>query len=197
MRSRRAHWLPLLVVAAVVIVADQVLKAVVRDNLARGGEDEVLGIRLHHIRNDGILGGGVSGAALPVGVLTVVVIFLGLRAYARRPEAPTRMRIAAGLLLGGAVGNMIDRLRLGYVTDYFARGDRNAFNLADLAIYTGLGALALMILLGERQRGREAAPVAAAPAPDEPSAAGPEPAVETAPGPVVEAGPEPAPERDP
>jgi signal peptidase II len=145
-----------------------VLKALVRDHMVRGGEDEVLGIRLHHIRNDGILGGGVSGAALPVGVLTVVVIVLGLRAYARRPEAPTRMRIAAGLLLGGAIGNMIDRLRLGYVTDYFARGDRNAFNLADLAIYTGLGALALMILLGERQRGRDGPPASVPPVVDEP-----------------------------
>jgi signal peptidase II len=150
--SARTHWGVLVGVAALVVVVDQVVKAIVRDHLARGATDELLGIRLHHIRNDGILGGGFSGVALPVGLLTVVVIVLGLRAYGRRPDAPMRLRIAAGLLLGGAVGNMIDRLRLGYVTDYLARGSNHAFNLADLAIYVGLASLALLVLLGDRRR---------------------------------------------
>jgi len=69
-------------------------------------------------------------------------------------QAAMRTRVAAGLLLGGAVGNLADRLRLGYVTDFIARGDRNAFNLADLAIYVGIGALALFSLLADRRRGR-------------------------------------------
>jgi len=140
-------------VAAAVVAVDQVTKAIVRDTLAHGDTDRFLGlIRLHHTHNDGILGGRLSGAAIPLGVLTVVGVIVGLRAFARHHDASMRLRIAAGLLLGGAVGNMIDRLRLGYVTDFIARGERHAFNLADLAIYVGLGGLALLLLLGERPR---------------------------------------------
>ena len=96
--------------------------------------------------------------AIPVGILTLVVVVLGLRAYSRRRDASFALRLFAGLLLGGALGNMLDRLRLGYVTDWIARGERNAFNLADLAIYVGLGGLALLLLLDGRRRPEEAEP---------------------------------------
>ena len=62
--------------------------------------------------------------------------------------------MACGLLLGGAVGNLIDRLRLGYVTDFIARNERNAFNLADLAIYAGLGLMLLLLLVADRRDAR-------------------------------------------
>jgi signal peptidase II len=158
LRSRRRHWLPLLAVAAAVLVVDQVSKAIVRSTLPHGETDHLLGIlRLHHTHNDGILGGRLSGAAVPLGVLTVVGVVVGLRAFSRHRDAPTRLRVAAGLLLGGAIGNMIDRLRLGYVTDFIARGERHAFNVADLAIYVGLGGLALLLLFGDRRPARAGA----------------------------------------
>jgi signal peptidase II len=151
-RSTRSHWLPLIVVAGLVVVVDQVAKAAVRASLEYGATERVFGIlRLHHTRNDGVLGGHVSGAAIPLGIATVVVVAIGLRYYARRRDLPTSVRIAAGLALGGAIGNMIDRLRLGYVTDFIARGDRNAFNLADLAIYAGLGTLAVLFARSGRR----------------------------------------------
>ncbi len=152
------HWGLLAAIAGAVVVVDQVSKAIVRDSLARGQEDELLGLRLHHLRNDGLLGGHLSGVAIPVGILTLVVVVLGLRAYGRRRDASFALRLFAGLLLGGALGNMLDRLRLGYVTDWIARGERNAFNLADLAIYVGLGGLALLLLLDGRRRPEEAEP---------------------------------------
>jgi signal peptidase II len=149
----RTHWLPLAVTTVLVVAVDQVSKALVRDGLAEGATTRLGGvIRLHHTRNDGILGGLVPGAAVPVGVLTIVLVGLGLRAYGRRRDMPWWGRIAAGLLLGGALGNVIDRLRLGYVTDFIARGDRNAFNLADLAIYAGIGGVVLLITVGDRHR---------------------------------------------
>src|SRR4029078_10823845 len=127
-----------------------VSKAVVRDSLTRGEKDELLGLHLHHLRNDGLLGGHLSGAALAGVIVTLVVFVLGLRAYARRRDASFALRLFAGLLLGGALGNMLDRLRLRASTRWIARGDRNAFNLADLAIYVGLGGLALLLLLDGR-----------------------------------------------
>jgi signal peptidase II len=151
----RLHWLVLLGTAVVVVAVDQTTKAIVRSRLPYGDTTRLGGVlRLHHTRNDGLLGGLVHGAAVPVGIATVAGIAIALGIYARHPQAAMRTRVAAGLLLGGAVGNLADRLRLGYVTDFIARGDRNAFNLADLAIYVGIGALALFSLLADRQRGR-------------------------------------------
>ena len=83
---------------------------------------------------------------------------MALVVYARHPALSTPRRVACGLLLGGAVGNLIDRLRLGYVTDFIARNERNAFNLADLAIYAGLGLLLFLVLVADRRdAGRRAA----------------------------------------
>jgi signal peptidase II len=155
----RTHWLVLLVTAGLVIVVDQTTKAIVRSRLPYGDTTRLGGIlRLHHTRNDGLLGGLVHGAAVPVGIGTVIGIAIALAIYARHPQAAMRTRLAAGLLLGGAVGNLADRLRLGYVTDFIARGDRNAFNLADLAIYVGIGGLVLISVLAERRSPDRAPP---------------------------------------
>jgi len=163
--GRLAHWAPLASLATLVVAIDQTVKWLVRDRIAYGDEATVLGVRLHHTRNDGLLGGHVSGAALPVGILTVIGIVVALVVYARRSDLSLAARVAFGLLLGGAVGNLADRLRLGYVTDLIARGDRNAFNLADLAIYVGLGLTMLLVLLSDRRRSR-AARLRPPPAPD-------------------------------
>ena len=66
-------------------------------------------------------------------------------------------RVACGLLLGGRSATSIDRLRLGYVTDFIARNDRNAFNLADLAIYAGLGLMLLLLFVADRRNARRPA----------------------------------------
>ena len=87
---------------------------------------------------------------VPVGLLTIVGLAVALRWYVRNPGLSTMRRLALGLLLGGSVGNLVDRLRLGYVTDFIARNQRNAFNLADLAIYAGLGLMLILLLVAGR-----------------------------------------------
>ena len=149
-RSAHTHWLALVIVAGLVVSIDQVTKAIVRRRLAYGATMRVVGVRLHHTRNDGLLGGLVHGAAVPVGIITVVGVAAALVAYARHPGVSMPIRIGAGLLLGGTIGNLADRLRLGYVTDFIARGDRNAFNLADLAIYAGITILVVWLVVGDR-----------------------------------------------
>jgi len=141
----------LLGVAALVLLLDQTAKATVRARLPYGDTTRLYGlVRLHHTRNAGLLGGIVQGAAVPVGIATVVGLLIALRYYAAHPALSTSRRIACGLLLGGTLGNLADRLRLGYVTDFIARNDRNAFNLADLAIYAGLGMLLVFLLTADR-----------------------------------------------
>jgi signal peptidase II len=149
--SSRRHWLALAAVLVPVLVADQVLKAVVRTHVPYDSTTTVLGVRIHHTRNDGLLSGLVHGAAVPVGILTVGVVLVVLREYGRRRGRVTWVgRLAVGLFLGGTIGNQVDRLRLGYVTDFVARGDRNAFNFADLAIYAGLVLLVVLLVRGDR-----------------------------------------------
>ena len=147
----RRHWGWLLGVAGLVLVLDQLAKAAVRARLPYGDTTRLVGlVRLHHTRNAGLLGGTLQGAAVPVGIATVVALVIALRYYAGHPGLRTSRRIACGLLLGGTLGNLIDRLRLGYVTDFIARNDRNAFNLADLAIYAGLGLMLVFLLAADR-----------------------------------------------
>lgn len=156
--ARRTHWLILLGVAGIVLAADQVAKATVRTELAYGSTTRLGGVlELHHTRNPGLLGGTLPGAAVPVGLLTLLGLAVGLRVYATHPSLSTTRRLACGLLLGGAVGNLVDRLRLGYVTDFIARSDRNAFNLADLAIYAGLGLMLVLMLVADRRDARRPA----------------------------------------
>jgi signal peptidase II len=149
--TMRLHWAVLLGVAALVLVLDQTAKGMVRARLPYGDTTRLFGlVRLHHTRNAGLLGGIVQGAAVPVGIATVIGLLIALRYYAAHPALANSRRIACGLLLGGTLGNLADRLRLGYVTDFIARNDRNAFNLADLAIYAGLGLMLLFLLTGDR-----------------------------------------------
>jgi signal peptidase II len=151
----RAHWLVLLGVAGSVLVVDQIAKATVRARLPYDGTTRLAGlVELHHTRNSGLLGGTLPGAAVPVGLLTVIGIVVALRVYANHPALSTTRRLACGLLLGGSVGNLVDRLRLGYVTDFIARNERNAFNLADLAIYAGLGLMLVLLVLADRGAAR-------------------------------------------
>jgi signal peptidase II len=151
----RAHWLVLLGVAGAVLLADQAAKATVRARLGYGDTTRLGGVlELHHTRNAGLLGGTLQGAAVPVGLLTVVGLAAALVVYARHPALTTTRRVACGLLLGGSVGNLVDRLRLGYVTDFIARNERNAFNLADLAIYAGLGLMVILLLVADRRDAR-------------------------------------------
>ena len=102
---------------------------------------------IYHVRNSGILGGHLQGNALPLALIGAVAV-AGVVVYlARRREPPAWTAMALGLLVGGALGNLVDRLRLGYVTDFIRRGDGGAFNVADVAIFVGVVLLVVTSLL--------------------------------------------------
>jgi signal peptidase II len=152
-------------VAAGVVAVDQLTKALVRDGMTLGERRDLLvGIDLVNVRNSGIAFGFLSdgGALLVAGsaiALLALVVFFATHTGRRLVWLPT------GLLLGGALGNLIDRAHAGSVTDFVKFPHFPAFNVADIAITFGVAAL-LYVLEGPPRRREEQAPGDAAPHPD-------------------------------
>lgn len=137
--AARPHWVVFLGLAALVVAADQLTKAWLVSFLAPGQGVAVLGdwLRFVHAQNSGGLFGLLRDQALPFGIVSLVVVGFIVLYHAR--STPNRyLSITLGLLLGGAIGNMIDRLRIGYVVDFVDAGIGNlrwyTFNVADTAI---------------------------------------------------------------
>ena len=156
------HWLVFLGLAAVVVVLDQVTKAILVANLDPGEVVTLIGdyVRLVFSQNSGALFGMFKDQAILFGIVSIGVVGL-IVYYHGQAGRSLYMSIALGLLLGGAVGNMADRLRLGYVVDFvdIGIGDLRwyTFNVADAAISTSivmLVAVALVPALGRAVDGR-------------------------------------------
>jgi signal peptidase II len=145
--SGRPRWAEFFGLAAAVVVADQLTKAWLTSFLAPGESVDVVGnlIRLVHGENAGGLFGVFQGQALPFALISLVVVGLIVLFHARSGRNPY-LSVTLGLLLGGAVGNLTDRIRLGYVVDFVDAGLGTArwytFNVADAAI-----SVAILLLL--------------------------------------------------
>ena len=126
-------------VAAVVLAVDQATKLVVDANIARGGSEElVLGIRLVNVRNTGVAFSSLQGAGTLIGIV-VAVALAALLVYFARHAAKPLIWLPTGMLLGGAIGNVVDRIREGGVIDFIKAVDFwPAFNVADSAITVGV-----------------------------------------------------------
>jgi signal peptidase II len=127
-------------------VLDQAAKALVEAHLMPGQDVEILGpVELTLSHNSGVAFGLAAGGGLRLVLLTALA--LGFVGYVFSRD-PTRrwMWVAAGLLAGGALGNLADRIRADAVTDYIQIGSWPAFNLADIAVTAGVLLLALSYL---------------------------------------------------
>jgi signal peptidase II len=159
--GRARHWVVFFTIAGGVIVLDQAAKAWVVGSLDVGQSTDVLGewLRIWYVRNTGALFGLFRDQAILFALLSIGVMALIGRALVSSGWLAT---IALGLLLGGAVGNFIDRARFGYVVDFVDMGIPGGWrfytwNVADAAITTSILLLLLMVLL---PAGRRDAPVA-------------------------------------
>ena len=131
------RWLSLVAVGLYVIALDQVTKGLVRASMSPGEDLPVVGnVSISLFRNPGIAGGGLAGHAVTMSMLATVAIATLLLFLARVRALPRLVIVGFGLIIGGGVGNLVDRVRLGYVTDFILHGN-SAFNLADVAILTG------------------------------------------------------------
>ena len=133
-------------VALGVIVADQLAKRAIRSSITPGDEHRLLpGVDLVNARNRGIAFGFLPGSHVGVTVL-IGVALLVLLAYFWRHAGERLIWLPTGMLLGGALGNIIDRVREGAVTDFVKLPlGWPPFNLADLSITLGILAMALVI----------------------------------------------------
>jgi signal peptidase II len=138
-----------LAVAAVVVVIDRLTKAAVVNGIAVGDMKRFLpGVQLVHVRNSGVAFGFFSGGGAVVLVLTLVALTALVVYFVLRPSRPW-LWLPVGLLLGGALGNLIDRIGGGSVTDFIKLPFWPAFNVSDMAITFGVLAL-LYVLEGRR-----------------------------------------------
>jgi signal peptidase II len=152
--AQASQWAGLGAVVIAAIAADQLTKLIVSSQLTLDEALHVVGpFSIHHVQNSGIAFGLFASATPIVTVLTAVavawmVVFFA-RSGARHPVLP----VALGLLIGGSTSNLIDRIRLGHVTDFLDLRYWPAFNLADSFIVVGVGILFVALMLGEtRQR---------------------------------------------
>jgi signal peptidase II len=137
------------VLAGAVIGVDQLTKHLVKAGIDPGAEQQLLpGVHLVHVRNTGVAFSLFSGGGTVVLVFTLIALALLIGYLTLRPERPW-LWMPTGLLVGGAVGNLIDRLAHGAVTDFIKLPIWPAFNVADISITFGVLAL-LWVLEGRR-----------------------------------------------
>lgn len=146
----------LALVAAGVILLDQVTKAVVRANIPFGSQwmpvDWIAPFfRFVHWENTGAAFGLFQQGGILFGVLAVLVAVFIVIYFPQIPREERLMRIALAMQLGGALGNLVDRIRLGAVTDFISVGTFPVFNIADSSITVGVGLLLLSLWLAEKK----------------------------------------------
>jgi signal peptidase II len=160
------QWLGLAAIALAAVAADQLTKRIVTSHLALDQGDHVIGpFWIHHVQNSGIAFGLFSSKTAAVIVLTGIAVVWMLVFFARSGARHPVLPVALGLVIGGSMSNLIDRVRLGYVTDFLDLRYWPAFNLADSFIVIGVGILLLALVASEREprRARRARDAAARP----------------------------------
>ena len=145
------QWVALTAIAFAAVAADQLTKHIVASQLALGDGVHVLGpFWIHHVRNSGIAFGFFSQATAVVIVLTGLAVAWMLVYFARSGARHPILPVALGLVIGGSTSNLLDRVRLGYVTDFLDLRWWPSFNLADSFIVVGVVILLTTLVLSER-----------------------------------------------
>ena len=149
------QWLGLGLVALAAAAGDQLTKAVVSSRLGLGEAVDVVGpFTIHHVRNTGIAFGLFADATSIVIGLTAIAITALVVFFARSARRHPLLPVAVGFVLGGSISNLVDRLRLGHVTDFLDLDYWPAFNLADTFIVVGVGLLFVCFVAADRSSAR-------------------------------------------
>lgn len=150
-RAGSAQWIALAVIAGTAIVADQLTKAIVVERLSLGETAVTIGpFSIHHVQNSGIAFGLLADSTSAVIALTMVAVGAMVVFFARAGQRHPLVPIALGLVIGGSIANLLDRVRLGHVTDFLDFEYWPAFNLADTFIVVGVGLLFASFVAADR-----------------------------------------------
>jgi signal peptidase II len=154
------QWAGLVAVAVAAVVADQVTKHIVTSSLALDDSVHVIGpLSIHHVQNSGIAFGLFASATAVVTVVTAAAVVWMIVFFARSGSRHPVLPAALGLLIGGSLSNLVDRIRLHHVTDFIDLKYWPAFNLADTCIVVGVGILLGALILADRAPRRVGAPL--------------------------------------
>ena len=147
--SAYAHRIPiykdfvLIQLATLIFVIDQFTKFLVRDQLMFRESFPADGfLRFTHTHNTGSAFGIFQDQNTPLIVVSIVGVGILIMIYRSQRVPSSLLRLSLGLQIGGALGNLFDRIRLGHVTDFMDVGTWPVFNVADASIITGLAILA-------------------------------------------------------
>lgn len=144
-RSRAGGWLRLAVGVAIVIALDQATKRIAIAAVERGDSVNVfIGLDITNTRNTGVAFGALQGSGGIVAALIALALVALLSYFALNAARPW-LWLPASLLLGGAVGNVVDRISEGAVIDFVDPVAWPAFNLADACIVVGVLALLYVV----------------------------------------------------
>jgi len=148
--AQASQWAGLGAVVLAAIAADQLTKLIVSSQLELDESIHVIGpFSIHHVQNSGIAFGLFASATAIVTALTAIAVAWMLVFFARSGARHPVLPVALGLLIGGSTSNLIDRIRLGHVTDFLDFTYWPAFNLADSFIVVGVAILFVALMLGE------------------------------------------------
>jgi len=148
-------WVRVGIVFVVVVALDQATKAIIRSSIPRGSSEKLfLGINLVNTRNNGVAFGLLSGGGGVV-IAIIAVALVALVAYFATHADKPLLWLPTGLLLGGAVGNLLDRVRGDAVTDFIDLPLWPPFNVADMAITFGVLSLLYALEAPRGRRGRD------------------------------------------
>ncbi len=144
-------------VAGTIVLIDQVSKTLVRTYIPVNDYWPHEGwfvpfARLFHAQNTGVAFGMLQGANLVFATLAVIVSIAIIYYYPRVTRDDWTLRIALSMQLAGALGNLIDRIVFGQVTDFISVGNFAVFNVADASISVGVAILILGVWLQERKK---------------------------------------------
>ena len=144
--ERDRAWRLALALCGVVVALDQATKAIVQHNLVPAERVSALpGLHFTNVHNKGVAFGLAGGGGGGLVVVTAIALGLILLLFARNAERPG-IWVAVGLLAGGALGNLADRVRIDSVTDFIDLPLWPAFNVADIAIVLGVAGLAFVFM---------------------------------------------------
>ena len=155
MKKNLKSYIILFPIATVIVFLDQWTKSLVRGSLAFG---EMWSpwtwltpfARIVHWSNTGVAFGMFQNNNILFSVLVGIIALVIIIYYPQLTEDDWFLRIALSLQLGGAVGNLIDRLTVGHVTDFISVGNFAVFNMADASVTVGVGVMILGLWVQEK-----------------------------------------------